>query len=161
MQIWGRFFLNNFTKSIIGVLLLISVDLIKDSEGFRETAYKCPAGKWTIGYGSTFYQDKTPVQEGDIITRDEADKLLHWYCDTQIKYPREDLDDDQKSALCSLIYNIGQRAFDKSKCKRAIVNSDWQEAYNQWDWVTAKGKVLPGLVIRREKEKKLFFKELL
>lgn len=145
----------------MGVLLLINVDLIKDSEGFREEAYKCPAGKWTIGYGSTFYQDKSPVQEGDTITRDKAEELLNWYCDTQIKYPRNDLNDDQKAALCSLIYNIGQGAFDKSKCRKAIVNSDWQEAHRQWDWITANGKILPGLVIRRQKEKNLFFKGLL
>ena len=140
---------------------MINVDLIKDAEGFRKEAYKCPAGKWTIGYGSTFYQDKTPVKEGDTITREKADELLHWYCDTQIKYPRKDLSDNQKSALCSLIYNIGQSAFDKSKCKKAIVAGDWAEAHRQWDWVTAGGKILPGLVIRRQKEKKLFFEGLL
>ena len=145
----------------MGVLLLINVDLIKDSEGFREEAYKCQAGKWTIGYGSTFYQDKSPVQEGDTITRDKAEELLHWYCNTQIKYPRNDLNDDQKAALCSLIYNIGQGAFDKSKCKKAIVEGNWAEAHKQWDWVTANGKLLSGLVIRRQKEKRLFFKGLL
>lgn len=140
---------------------MINVDLIKDAEGFSDVAYVCPAGKLTIGYGSTFYQDKTPVKEGDTITREKAEELLHWYCDTQIKYPRNDLTDNQKSALCSLIYNIGQSAFDKSKCKRAIVEGNWQEAYRQWDWITAKGKILPGLVIRRQKEKRLFFEGLI
>ena len=140
---------------------MINVDLIKEAEGFREEAYKCPAGKWTVGYGSTHYQDGTPVKEGDTITREKAEELLNWYCDTQIKYPRKDLSDNQKSALCSLIYNIGQSAFDKSKCKKAIVAGDWEEAHRQWDWVTANGKILPGLVIRRQKEKELFFKGLL
>lgn len=140
---------------------MINVDLIKDAEGFSDVAYVCPAGKLTIGYGSTFYQDKTPVKEGDTITREKAEELLHWYCDTQIKYPRNDLTDNQKSALCSLIYNIGQSAFDKSKCKRAIVEGNWQEAYRQWDWVTANGRILPGLVIRRQKEKRLFFEGLI
>lgn len=143
------------------MLLLINVDLIKDSEGFREEAYKCPAGKWTIGYGSTFYQDKTPVKEGDTITRDKAEELLYWYCNTQVKYPNAKLSDNQKSALCSLIYNIGQSAFDKSKCKKAIERSDWQTAYNEWDWIRANGKLMPGLVIRRQKEKRLFFEGLL
>ena len=140
---------------------MINVDLIKDSEGFRGEAYKCPAGKWTIGYGSTFYQDKTPVKEGDTITRDKAEELLYWYCNTQVKYPKAKLSDNQKSALCSLIYNIGQSAFDKSKCKKAIERSDWQTAYNEWDWIRANGKLMPGLVIRRQKEKRLFFEGLL
>ena len=140
---------------------MINVDLIKESEGFRAEAYKCPAGVISIGYGSTHYQDGTPVKEGDTITREKAEELLHWYCNTQIKYPRKDLSDNQKSALCSLIYNIGQYAFDKSKCKKAIVAGDWAEAHRQWDWVTANGKILPGLVIRRQKEKELFFRGLL
>ena len=140
---------------------MINVDLIKDSEGFKAEAYKCPAGKWTIGYGSTFYQDKTPVKEGDTITRDKAEELLYWYCNTQVKYPNAKLSDNQKSALCSLIYNIGKSAFDKSKCKKAIERSDWQTAYNEWDWIRANGKLMPGLVIRRQKEKRLFFEGLL
>lgn len=140
---------------------MINVDLIKEAEGFREEAYKCPAGKWTVGYGSTRYQDGTPVKDGDTITREKAEELLNWYCNTQIKYPRKDLTDNQKSAICSLIYNIGQSAFDKSKCKKAIVEGNWTEAHRQWDWITANGRVLPGLVIRRQKEKELFFRGLL
>ena len=140
---------------------MVNVDLIKESEGYREEAYQCSAGKWTIGYGNTFYQDGTPVKEGDTITRDKAEELLYWYCNTHVKYPRKDLTENQKSALCSLIFNIGQPAFDRSKCKKAIERGDWVEAYRQWDWVTAKGRILPGLVIRRQKEKRLFFEGLI
>ena len=140
---------------------MVNVDLIKESEGYREEAYQCSAGKWTIGYGNTFYQDGTPVKEGDTITRDKAEELLYWYCNTHVKYPRKDLTENQKSALCSLIFNIGQPAFDRSKCKKAIEQGDWVEAHRQWDWVTAQGRILPGLVIRRQKEKRLFFEGLL
>lgn len=140
---------------------MVNVDLIKESEGYREEAYQCSAGKWTIGYGNTFYQDGTPVKEGDTITRDKAEELLYWYCNTHVKYPRKDLTENQKSALCSLIFNIGQPAFDRSKCKKAIEQGDWVEAHRQWDWVTAKGRILPGLVIRRQKEKRLFFEGLI
>ena len=42
-------------------------DIIKEFEGFRSQAYKCSAGKWTIGYGSTLYEDGTPVKQGDTI----------------------------------------------------------------------------------------------
>ena len=141
---------------------MIDVSLIEKFEGFSSIPYICPAGKPTIGFGSTFYEDGTPVKMIDKpITKERARELVRWYCETQIKYPRKDLNDDQKSAICSLIFNIGQSAFDRSKCKKAIVAGDWAEAHRQWDWVTANGKILPGLVIRRQKEKELFFKELL
>ena len=52
------------------------LDLIKQFEGCKLTAYKCPAGKWTIGWGSTFYMDGTPVREGDKITQADADIML-------------------------------------------------------------------------------------
>ena len=47
------------------------IDLIKHFEGCELYAYKCPAGVWTIGYGST-----KGVKEGDTITQEEADELL-------------------------------------------------------------------------------------
>ena len=143
-------------------MLMIDVSLIEKFEGFSEKPYICPAGKATIGFGSTFYEDGTPVKMTDKpITKERARELVRWYCETQIKYPRDDLNNDQKASVCSLIFNIGQSAFDKSKCKKAIVAGDWAEAHRQWDWITANGKVLPGLVIRRQKEKALFFKGLL
>lgn len=141
---------------------MIDVSLIEKFEGFSEKPYICPAGKATIGFGSTFYEDGTPVKMTDKpITKERARELVRWYCETQIKYPRDDLNNDQKASVCSLIFNIGQSAFDKSKCKKAIVAGDWEEAHRQWDWITANGKVLPGLVIRRQKEKELFFKGLI
>lgn len=141
---------------------MIDVSLIEKFEGFSEKPYICPAGKATIGFGSTFYEDGTPVKMTDKpITKERARELVRWYCETQIKYPRDDLNNDQKASVCSLIFNIGQSAFDKSKCKKAIVAGDWAEAHRQWDWITANGKVLPGLIIRRQKEKELFFKGLI
>ena len=143
-------------------MLMIDVSLIEKFEGFSPIPYICPVGKPTIGFGSTFYEDGTPVKMTDKpITKERARELVRWYCETQIKYPRDDLNNDQKAAVCSLIFNIGQGAFDRSKCKKAIVAGDWTEAHRQWDWVTANGKLLPGLVIRRQKEKKLFFKGLI
>ena len=41
------------------------IDLIKQYEGFQATAYKCPAGKWTIGYGTIAYPDGKDVKQGD------------------------------------------------------------------------------------------------
>ena len=49
----------------------ILIQQIKEFEGFRPNAYKCPAGVWTIGYGHTF-----GVKRGDKVTEEEAEELL-------------------------------------------------------------------------------------
>lgn len=131
--------------------------LIEQMEGFREVCYYCTAGKRTIGYGSTFYKDGSPIKDGDFITRAEARDLLEWYCREHIKLPKGDWNLNQKRALYSLIYNIGQPAFDKSKCKKALEAKDWKEACKQWDWNKVNGKFCKGLERRRVAEKRLFF----
>ena len=135
-------------------------NLIKQFEGCELSAYYCAAGKLTIGYGNTFYKDGSLVKEGDTITKAEAEDLLDWYCREHITLPKGEWSLNQKRALCSLLYNIGKNAFNKSKCKKAIERQDWAEAYKQWDWTKAIGKELKGLVRRRNAEKKLFFDEL-
>lgn len=141
---------------------MIDTSLIEKYEGYKAEPYLCPAGKATIGFGTTFYEDGTPVKLSDKpITVERARELVKWYCENKIQYPRDDLNENQKSALCSLIYNIGQGAFNRSKCKKAIEAGDWQTAYKEWDWVTANGRIMPGLVLRRQEEKRLFFEGLL
>ena len=133
-------------------------ELLKEFEGFRGVAYKCPAGQWTIGYGSTMYKDGGMVQPGDTITQEEAEELVEYYCEHYIKYPKGNFTQDQKEALCSLIYNIGQTNFDRSTLKKRIEAEDWKQAHYEWNrWTRANGRVLPGLVKRREAECKLFF----
>lgn len=141
---------------------MIDTSLIEKYEGYKAEPYLCPAGKVTIGFGTTFYEDGTPVKLSDKpISIARARELVKWYCENKIQYPRDDLNENQKSALCSLIYNIGQGAFNRSKCKKAIEAGDWQTAYKEWDWVTANGRIMPGLVLRRQEEKRLFFEGLL
>lgn len=141
---------------------MIDTSLIEKYEGYKAEPYLCPAGKATIGFGTTFYEDETPVKLSDKpITVERARELVKWYCENKIQYPRDDLNENQKSALCSLIYNIGQGAFNRSKCKKAIESGDWQTAYKEWDWVNANGRIMPGLVLRRQEEKRLFFEGLL
>ena len=131
-------------------------DLIKKYEGCKLKAYKCPAGVWTIGWGNTYYKDKRPVKEGDTITQKGADDLLQWYCSTQVSLP-PGLTQGQQEALYSLIYNIGQTAFDKSKVKAAILAKDWRGMWKEYDWITACGQFLKGLAKRRAEELLLFF----
>ena len=130
--------------------------LIKKYEGCHLKAYKCPKGIWTIGWGNTIYQDGKPIKEGDTITQVQADALMEWHCKTQIKIPAG-LKSKQAEAVQSLIFNIGQGAFDRSKLKTAIEKKDWAEVFRQWDWVGS--PFLRGLALRRAGELLSFFSE--
>lgn len=131
-------------------------ELIKQFEGCSLKSYKCKAGKWTIGYGNTYYKDGSKVKPGDCITQQEAEELLEWFCNTQIKVP-SNLKCNQRLAVQSLIYNIGQTNFDKSFLKKAIINKDIKGIFNNWNWISADGIPIPGLAKRRAIELTLFF----
>ncbi len=136
--------------------------LIKKYESCKLSAYKCPAGIATVGWGTTVYPDGTPVKMGDKITQEQADSYLISYVATNI-YPHiKDLKltDNQRIAIESLVYNIGAPAFLKSKCYKAIKEKDWGTAYKEWTWITANSKVLNGLIKRREEERYLFFMDI-
>ena len=138
-------------------------ELIKKYEGLSLKPYKCPAGVWTIGYGTTVYPDGKKVQPtDDPISISKADALLLHYVLNEILPKIQDLylTDNQNKALCSLIYNIGWSAFSKSKCYKAIKTKDWETAFKNWNWITGGGKVLKGLVKRRAEEMALFFGDI-
>lgn len=139
-----------------------STDLIKKWEGCKLTAYKCPAGKWTIGYGNTTYEDGSSVKEGDKITQARAEQMLIAYLEKEVYWHLEriGLSDNQISAVSSLIYNVGWGSFSRSKCWKAMKEKDWGEVYNNWDWIKANGKVMKGLIKRRAEELALFMKDI-
>ena len=139
-------------------------DLIKRFEGCKLKAYKCPAGLWTISWGLTFYPDGTKVKEGDVITQERAESLAKFVIDqfavTIAPFIKTQLNDNQFSACVSLAYNIGQGNFKKSSVfKKLNVNpNDATIADSFRLWNKADGKVLKGLVNRREAEILLYFK---
>lgn len=132
------------------------VSLIKHFEGCRLTAYHDAVGVLTIGYGST----GDHVTEGMTISQAEADRLF--VADVQcfaveVRKSVVDLPDHQFSALVSLAYNIGIGAFRKSTLLRLIDDGCFWLAASQFErWNKAGGKVLPGLVRRREAERDMF-----
>lgn len=141
--------------------MINGVDVIKKYEGFRSQAYKCPAGVWTIGYGSTTFADGTPVKKGDEISEETAEGLLVDYLNKNVRPHIEELglkSDTQIAAVESLVYNIGWPSFSKSKCCKAIKEKDWETVFKNWDWNKASGKFMTGLAKRRTEEMYLFFK---
>lgn len=138
-----------------------AIELIKEFEGFKETAYKCPAGVWTIGYGWTH-----GVKEGDTITEEKASELVQQEV-AKIAGQLEatlgtdvfaSLTDNQVCVLIDFVYNLGLGNFKDSTLCKMIKSGQIMEAGNQFErWVKSGNKVLPGLVNRREAEKKLWY----
>src|SRR5574343_546614 len=134
--------------------LKLLTDLLKQFEGCKLKAYKCPAGIWTIGFGST-----RGVKEGDVITQEQADALLleeaQEYLDEALRLsPRlRSATPGQQAAIASFVYNCGAGNYKKSTLKRNVDAGDFNEAKHSIKmWNKANGKVLKGLVTRRQAE---------
>ena len=137
-----------------------AIDLIKKYEGFRPQAYQDSVGVWTIGYGTTRINGQ-PVKAGMTITEDQALQLVQqevnklWSQIEQIS--RVNLNQNQMNALVDFAYNLGFNALKTSTLMNKVNAGDFTGAANEFNrWVYAGGKVLPGLVKRREAEKQLF-----
>jgi len=138
--------------------------LIKKFEGCRLKAYLCPANVWTIGYGNTFYENGMKVKEGDVITQQRAEELAKFIIDqfavTIAPFIQKPLTDNQFSACVSLAYNIGTSGFKRSSVfKKLNINPNDPTIADSFKlWNKGGGKVLAGLVKRREAEIQLYFK---
>ena len=136
------------------------LDLIRESEGCRLTAYPDPASggdPWTIGYGHTG-ADVTP---GKVITQDEAERLLEEDVDTfergVMRLVKVGLTQGQFDALVCFSFNLGLGALQQSTLLRLLNTGDYDGAAAQFlRWDKAGGRVMAGLTKRREAEKELF-----
>lgn len=138
------------------------LSIIKRFEGLRLKAYKCPAGIWTIGYGSTGKH----VHEGMVITEEQADKLLRSDVRTAesavTRGVNVDLNENEFSALTSFVFNIGGNAFWRSNMRALINRNDMKSASLEFArWNRSKGTVLAGLIERRKAEAALFTKPVI
>ena len=135
------------------------IDLIKQAEGVRLTAYPDPGTggvPWTIGYGTT-----KGVTRGMTITQARAEQLLREdlqrFGDEVSRLVKVRLCQHQFDALVSLAYNIGATAFEESTLLRKLNDGEYDGAAGQFGrWVYGGGKILSGLVKRRAAEKALF-----
>lgn len=138
----------------------LAAELCRTFEGFRSKPYLCPAGVPTIGYGSTYYADGRKVSLDDSpITRNEADAiLLHelhtTYAPGVLRLcPLLLLNPRRFSAIVDFAYNLGVGRLQTSTLRRKINAQDWDAAKEQLMlWTRGGGKILPGLVKRRQAE---------
>lgn len=97
-------------------------NIIKEFEGFRSTPYMCPAGVWTIGYGTTYYPDGEIVKPTDKpISKERATDFLEHHIDNAIVPVLSStiptwgvMDGNQKAAIISFAYNLGTHFYGAS-----------------------------------------------
>lgn len=134
------------------------VQIIKSSESLRLRAYRCPAGKWTIGYGDT----GPDVRPGLTITEAEAEERLARRLAFEFEPGVAQLlavpvTGNQFSALVSFAYNTGLEALAESTLLTKLNAGDYDGAAGQFGrWVRSNGRVLTGLASRRAAERELF-----
>jgi len=157
-------------------------DLMHRYEGCRNKPYLCPAHIWTIGYGHVLYQEqiRLPVvrvegytgmirkemplkpEDNRVWTKTEIDELF-----------RADVASFERGvlrlvpgcagrqgsfdALVSISFNFGLGNLQRSTIRMKANRGDWEGAADAFRvWTKGGGKVLPGLVKRREAERTLF-----
>ncbi len=132
------------------------VDIVKRWEGCKLSAYLCPAGVPTIGYGHT-----GDVKIGQKITQHQAEVILaldleefeEGVSDLMVGTP---LTENEFSALVSFAFNVGITALSKSTLRRKIASGNETAPDEFLKWTRAGGKILPGLVSRRAEERALY-----
>jgi len=132
------------------------IELLKHFEGCELTAYQDSVGVWTIGYGHT-----KGVSKGMTITQEQAEQMLltelveyEGYIKNMVTVP---LTQNQFDALVVWIYNLGPTNFGSSTLLKELNSGNYTAAGKEiLRWNKAGGKVLAGLVRRREAEAQLF-----
>lgn len=142
------------------------LDLIKSFEGYLTRlpdgscqAYRCPAGVWTIGWGCT-----EGVKPGMVWTKDQAEFALRReiakFESAVSRLVTVPLNQHQFDALVSYAYNCGEGALAKSTILKRLNAGDIPGAASAFSmWTKGGGKVLPGLVKRRQREADLFLSD--
>ena len=159
--------MNNFLQWVAIILLAITIgilmklgergtEILKYFEGCKLTAYQDSVGVWTIGYGHT-----KGVYDGMTITQDQAEQMLlseleeyEGYIENMVTVP---LTQNQFDALVVWVYNLGPTNFRNSTLLKELNAGNYNAAGQEITrWNKAGGKVLAGLMKRREAEAQLF-----
>lgn len=148
----------------------MDLTIIRKWEGLRLQSYKCPAGIWTIGYGSTKYTDGRPVKPNQKITKEEAEELLL----SEVEKIRQALavrlkfwhlmNDNQKAAVISFAYNFGINFMRVEGFPSMVTLLNNPQQWTNKDlvmrtfrlYIKANGEILQGLLNRRTEEATLF-----
>ena len=162
------------------------IHLMHMFEGYRDKPYLCSASMWTIGWGHVLYQDqiKYPLLAKNgysgMLRKDyplkpednriwSKDELVNIFKDDLVSFERgvlrfaPNLDNPEHQhkfdACVAFSFNVGLGNFQRSTIRQKILREEWNEAAEAFmQWTKAGGKVLKGLVRRRDAERQLFLK---
>ena len=141
-----------------------AINLIQKYEGFNEKAY-CDAisenSPYTIGYGTQYYPDGTPVKRGQYCSQEKALEYLFHEINVikeQLSKLNLDLVSHMKQALISFIHSVGWEPFLYSSIIDCIENDNLSGACEEISrWIFDENyKIIGGLLDRRKEEIKLF-----
>lgn len=141
------------------------LDLIESFEGFSPKPYKDVAGIWTIGVGSIYGLNGKRVKASHRhISKQEALQLMERDLKTtEVKITQlieVPVTQNQFSALCSFVYNVGSGAFQRSTARMKLNRSDYDGCANEFlRWKYAGKRAIPGLLRRRKAERELFLSD--
>ncbi len=144
--------------------LILAADLCRFFEGFSSKPYICPAGYPTIGYGTVYKPDGSKVTmrdqpiSGELANEWLMRELQHNYMAGVLKAsPILITNQRLLAAITDFAYNLGVGRYRASTLKRRVDSNDLLGVETELKkWVRGGGRVLPGLIKRRQAEIDLF-----
>jgi lysozyme len=151
-----------------------AIDMIKHHEGVRTKPYRCPALLWTVGVGHVIdpthatvkYEERKslPIPAGwdRTLTMDEVDGILsqdlgRFERGVVRLCPAAVGNQGVFDALVSFAFNVGLGNLQRSSLRMKTNRGEFEEAAEEFmKWTKAGGRVLPGLVKRRQDERALY-----
>ena len=148
-------------------------EMIKHHEGVRFKPYRCPARLWTIGVGHVLYPDqgRLPLDQRDayplkaednrVFSGTEVDGILsadlrRFEVGVAKLFPVV-LTQGQNDALVSFAFNLGLGGVQRSTLRQKVLRGEIEAAADEFlKFTRGGGKILPGLVKRRQDERSLF-----
>ena len=148
------------STSAVDEAVEVAAALCRPFEGLRLQPYICPAGYPTIGYGTVWKPDGSKVtMEHPPISKETAEawlvhELRHNYLAGVLKASPGLLARPRAlGAMTDFAYNLGVARYRASTLRKRVDAGDWEDAKEQLMlWTRGGGKVLPGLVRRRQAE---------
>lgn len=140
-----------------------AVELAKRFEGLhkvpkndplrRAHPYICPAGFWTLGYGHLCKPDHPPISEADAEVYLAQDLMTALAATLRYCPVLATESESRMAAIVDFTFNLGAGRLQTSTLRRRVNMLDWPGAVQELSrWVHGGGKVLPGLVVRRQAE---------
>ena len=138
------------------------ISLIKRYEGYKTTPYRCPAGLYTVGYGHVIGNGlQLPDEWNRTFSLGEIDELLRTdlarFERGVLRYCTVYITQSQFDSLVSFSFNLGLGVLQRSTLRQKLNRGDYDGASKEFlKYTRAGGKVLKGLVRRRQAEYNLF-----